>query len=156
MQLYVAGVRPEPLPEAGNSSGARWWLTPYGRWRLEAEAEAIRERFPGFRLVQAEGDLHWLGWLRSALSSESRYLVRVSYPPGYPDEAPEVAIERPELPEGTPHLLVGREPCLYRSGRRDGYDPGRTTAATLVAWTALWIHAFETWRATGHWPGRAD
>jgi hypothetical protein len=154
MQLYVAGARPGSLPAVGGANGMAWWLTSYGRWRLEAEAEAVLERFPGFRLFQAGECLSWLGWLESALS-ERRYLVRVSYPSNYPDEAPDVEIERPELPDGVPHLLAGQQPCLFRQGGpRHGYDPGRTTAATLIAWTSLWIHAFEAWQATGVWPGK--
>jgi len=156
MSLYISGTRPSAAPETGSAEeGTAWWETPYGRWRLAHEAEAM-ERFPGFRTCCRGGQLAWVGELHSSLQPANRYLVKVTYPPWFPDEAPGVAIEYPELPSGTPHLLDGKRPCLYNSsqGVRNGYDPARTTAATLVAWTALWIHAFETWCTTGDWPGR--
>lgn len=130
-----------------------WWESEYGSWRFSAEAGAMR-RFPGFRpSVGTDRLLQWTGWLESALPPGRHYLVSVKYPSCFPDEAPLVTILQPELPVEVPHLLSGQRPCLYRGGYRDGYDPCRTTAATLVAWTALWIHAFETWQWSGQWPG---
>ena len=159
MPLYLSGARPSALPETGRKSARppRWWQTPYGRARLEAELAAM-QRFPRFRLSRSSGQLRWSGRLESGLGSGERYLVHILYPDEFPDTAPVAVIGEPTLPPGTPHLLWGNQPCLYRPshGARDGYDAARTTAATLVAWTALWIHAFETWRATGTWPGRAE
>jgi hypothetical protein len=143
-----------PAPAVEGDEEA-WWHSEYGSWRLAAEVGAMR-RFPGFRAtVGGNGLLRWTGWLESALPPGRSYYVRVAYPACFPDEAPLVSILRPELPHEVPHLLSGQRPCLYRGGYRDGYDPARTTAATLVAWTALWIHAFETWQTTGRWPGAA-
>jgi hypothetical protein len=119
------------------------------------EAEAMK-RFPGFDCCRNHyGVMAWIGSLRSSFDPKRTYVVTVTYPPTFPDDAPTVAIVTPELPSGTPHLLEGNRPCLYQAsqGPRNGYDAARTTAATLVAWTALWIHAFETWRSTGSWPG---
>ncbi|MGH3033966.1 MAG: hypothetical protein ACRDON_05335 [Gaiellaceae bacterium] len=157
MALYISGTRPSAAPESDQAEGcAPWWETPYGRWRLGVETEAM-ERFPGFRCCYRDGHLVWVGELRSSLCPRMRYLVTVTYPSWFPDEAPAVEIVSPEFEEGTPHLLERNRPCLYQSshGARNGYDPARTTASTLVAWTALWIHAYETWQATGSWPGRA-
>src|SRR5437899_5137093 len=53
MELYVAGASPAALPEHEGRQTARdmrWWETPYGRWRLEAEKEATR-RYSRFRLA---------------------------------------------------------------------------------------------------------
>lgn len=133
----------------------QWWTTSYGKWRLTVETEAMR-RFPAFEPALLEDSrLCWLGQLESSLSDGERYLVRVVYPSRYPCDVPEVTIVKPKLPDGTPHLLNGQHPCLYRPGSA-GFDPGTSTAATLVAWTALWIHAFGTWRATGRWPGKGE
>jgi len=143
-----------PLPPDLEGDELEWWQTDYGRWRFAAEAEAMH-RFPEFRAaVSRNGNLSWAGWLQSGLPPGRRYLVRVEYMSCFPDEPPVVWIVKPELPFEVPHLLSGQRPCLYRGGYDEGYDPARTTAATLVSWTALWIHAFETWQATGSWPGR--
>lgn len=113
-------------------------------------------RFPVFEPSRTEDDeVRWTGRLKSALSTRT-YFVRVTYPDDFPDSAPRVEILYPRLPEGTPHVIAPQRPCLYRGGPRDGYDPGSTTAATFVAWTALWIHAFETWQMTGTWPGKGE
>ena len=155
--LYVAGAKPDPLPSAEQRRPKRWSETPYGRWRLSVDVEAMR-RFPDFRLYEDPGGLlAWVGSLESSLDPGRPYLVKVTYVEGFPDAAPAVAIEEPRLPASTPHLQFGNRPCLYhpQQGAGNGYDPARTTAATLVAWTALWIHAYETWKATGVWPGKA-
>jgi hypothetical protein len=159
-QLFVSGHPPGAFPAVDRDDDVQcWWATDYGSWRLSAEREAMRRHFPSFYTSDtADGRRCWLGWLRSGLDPERRYLVRVTYPYDFPDHPPEVRIERPRLADGVPHLLGPQRPCLYlpSQGSRNAYDPGRTTAATLVAWTALWVHAFETWRATGRWPGRSD
>lgn len=156
MTLYQAGASPQ---SSTDGSGAHWSTTPYGRWRLAAESEAMK-RFPGFRMRLPEGgsNLTWAGILRSTFNRRRRYLVKVTYPERFPHQAPVVSIEKPALDEKAPHLLGGTRPCLYRgeNGSRNGYDPARTTAATLVAWTALWIHAYETWKAVGTWPGSEE
>ena len=154
--LYVGQVEHRAL-RALRDEGAStpWWETTYGRWRLASELGAMRERFPGFDACLApDGHLGWVGRLRSGFRPANRYLVRVTYPLGFPDEAPFVRIEEPALPEGTPHVLGQRKLCLYRPGEgpRHGYDPARTTAATLVAWTAHWIHCLEHWQESGDWP----
>lgn len=157
MPLYASGTQPSALPDADHASDQRtqWWTTPFGRWRLSVEAEAMK-RFPGFQSRELYGHLVWIGPLLSSVTG-SEYVVALTYPDQFPDEAPWVSIVEPELSQGAPHLLQGNRPCLYmRQGPRHGYDPARTTAATLIGWTALWIHAYETWRATGEWPGRAD
>jgi hypothetical protein len=172
-RLYVSGQPPATLPGTGGARGQRWWETDYGSWRRDAEREAMAGHFPGFNLCEMfDGSLCWIGWLRSGLDpgapdhrslwhgdpDERRYLIRVTYPDNFPDQPPAVVVESPKLPEGMPHVLGPQRPCLFQpsQGPRNGYDPGRTTAATLVAWTALWIHAFETWQRTGQWPGRGE
>jgi hypothetical protein len=159
-RLFVSAAPPTALPQAwtDETSDEPWWATPYGSWRLSAEVKAMRERFPSFRIVAGDdGALVWSGRVRSSLTRK-RYRIKVAYPSTFPDHPPIVTIEGKKFPPGTPHLLDGGRPCLYwpSQGSSHGYDPGRTTAATLVAWTALWLHAYETWRATGTWPGRAE
>ena len=117
----------------------------------------MARHFARFRLEEAFGptrELRWVGRIKSSLSGK-RYSVRVTYPAAFPNYAPEITIEGHRFPDGVPHLIEGKKPCLYApaQGSRHGYDPGRTTAATMVFWTSLWIHAYETWRETGFWPG---
>lgn len=161
MELYVSGVSPAALPEHEGRPTAKerpWWQTPYGRWRVAAEVEAMR-RFPAFSFGRTEeGQLGWAGSIESTIEGGDRYLVRVVYPGNFPDGPPVVFIDEPSFPPGVPHLLDAKRPCLFHPARgpRHGYDPARTTAATLIAWTALWINAYETWRATGAWPGKGE
>ena len=152
-RVFVSG-RVSAVPEEGSEWWVPWWETPYGRWRLQVETEAMT-RFPGFELVVTGSDLGWVGQLRSALTGND-YDVKVVYPYGFPDMAPIATIENHRFPDPTPHLLDGNRPCLFvpEHGPRSGYDPARTTAATIVAWTSLWIHAYETWLATETWPGQ--
>jgi hypothetical protein len=158
MTTYVSSNRLRSLPEPGADDEEPWWLTPYGARRLAAEARAMRERFPEFVPFLDDETLGWRGRLwRPFFDGEAHFVVEVKYPSRFPEEPPAVRIVSPPLPDGTPHLLFGNQPCLFQSaqGPRHGYDPGRTTAATFVAWTALWIHAYEVWDRTGAWPGRA-
>jgi hypothetical protein len=153
MTLYYSGTS---FPVPGDGEEPTWSGTAYGRWRLNAEIEAMK-RFPDFSLeVPGVGCAVWTGVLRCTFWPCRRYSIRVVYPDYFPHVAPVVYIDRPSLAYDTPHLLSRSRPCLYADLRhvRHGYDPARTTAATLVAWTALWIHAYETWQATGTWPGK--
>lgn len=154
--LYVGHVENSGLRGLRNERwSAPWWETTYGRWRLATEARAMCERFPGFEAcLSVEGRLGWVGRLRSGFRRQNRYLVRVTYPETFPEDPPMVTIEEPPLPENAPHVLKRHKLCLFRplDGPRFGYDPARTTAATLVAWTAHWIHCFEHWQETGQWP----
>jgi len=145
----------EDARQGGQSGyvGPEWWATAYGSWRLAAEIEAM-QRFPQFRLRPGGEVLAWEGSLVSALDSGGSYRIRLTYPSRYPDEPPQVVIVAPELDPETPHLLHLNRPCLFLHwGPGNGYDPARSTAATMIAWTALWIHAYETWQRTGDWPG---
>jgi hypothetical protein len=153
--LFQAG--PMPKDNSEESSGP-WWTTPWGRCRLAVEVKAMGERFPGFELQQSEDEgALWTGVLRSTFDRRRRYVVTVAYPSDFPVDAPVVNIVKPHLVTDR-HLLGDSRPCLYRpaDGARSGYDAGTTTAATFVAWTALWIHAYETYKSTGEWPGREE
>lgn len=156
MTLYVGQVEHRALRELRDEqSSTPWWETAYGRWRLAAEVRAMHDRFPGFdACVSPEGRLGWVGRLRSGFRPANRYLIRIVYPLDFPDDAPTVRLEEPDLPDNTPHVLSANRLCLYlpTEGPRHGYDPARTTAATFVAWTAHWIHCFEDWQETGVWP----
>lgn len=136
-----------------------WWETPYGQWRARMEGVAMN-RFPQFRLLRHDDHLHWVGHLKVCVQVPEgvrarRYLIRVTYPLRFPHDPPTVTIERPRPPVGAPHQIAPQQPCLYdpHAGSAHGYDRARTTAATLVSWTALWLHALEVWRLTGDWPG---
>lgn len=167
-RLFASGSVPSTLPVEGQDSHASWWETPYGLWRRAVEVEAMK-RFPNFRLHDHARELRWEGWLQSSLGVErpdvkeglshlaaGRYDVTIVYPSDFPDIAPIATIRNYTFLPLTPHLLAGNRPCLFlpEHGSRSGYDPARTTAATIVSWTSLWIHAYETWLATGNWPGR--
>jgi hypothetical protein len=137
-------------------AGGGWWMSLYGSWRLAAEIASM-QHFPGFELRSCDGWLAWEGTLKSTYASGTRYRIRLTYPWLYPYRSPQVEILAPELDLRAPHLLGSERPCLYNPGSyARGYDPARTTAATLITWTSLWIHAYETWQQTGRWAGPED
>src|SRR5438093_10263766 len=150
MTLYGGQVEHRALGELRDEAWSTpWWETAYGRWRLAAEARAMRDRFPGFdACLSSDGHLGWVGRLRSGFRPANRYLIRAVYPLDFPAGPPMVMLEEPDLPDNTPHLLRANTLCLYRpsDGPRHGYDPARTTAATFVAWAAHWVHCFEDWQ----------
>ncbi len=136
MTLYQAGASPQSTPRRPARTGR---TTPYGRWRLAAESEAMK-RFPGFSLHLPEGgNLTWAGVLRSTFNRRKRYLVKVTYPDRFPHEAPVVTIEKPALDrEDAPPS--GRQPSLsvprperpaqrVRPGADHGGDAGRLDGA---------------------------
>ncbi len=53
------------------------------------------------------------------------------------------------------HQYEDGQLCLFnpKDGEQYGWNPSRSTAVTVTAWSIQWIYAFYTWRATGKWPG---
>ncbi len=131
----------------------QWYQQEAYRSRLGAEYSAVRSRFPQFRLGrEGSGDLYWQGELTTNFGT--RYEVKISYPRDYPSRPPAAYVVQPKLKQA-PHTYGDGGPlCLFNpeEGASHGFDPARTTAAAIIAWTAEWLAYYEVYRRTGSWP----
>ena len=104
----------------------------------------MRERFPGFRLVEApDGALRWVGVLTPTPQSE--FAVSLTYPADYPYREPKLRVERPALVHGAPHVYNDGSLCIHSRG----WDPSRGTAVSEIPLIAAWLVAYELWRRNG-------
>ena len=125
--------------------------------RLLMEQRVMAEKFPKFRIFRDDTFLCWLGQLRSNRGNVYDILVR--YPHEFPFKAPLVYPEAPRLRVINPftgklkHQYPDGHLCLYFPG--DGNFSPNTTAATVVAVSAAWFFAYESWLESGclDWPG---
>jgi hypothetical protein len=98
------------------------------------------------------------GWRASGDQWESQtYVLKVVYPKDYPGNPPLAYLVEPARGWlSTPHMYpVTAELCLFRpdDGRSYGWDPSRSTGATIMSWAIQWVRAFRHWEREGAWPG---
>jgi len=119
--------------------------------RLAIEKEAIEERFPQFQLRKySTGDLFWFGNITTRNGND--YTIEVRYPESYPYKPPKVFPVDPEISEAK-HMYKDGSLCLFYPDDQS-FTPNNT-AATVIAWAAAWLHAYEVWKKAGRWPGDA-
>jgi hypothetical protein len=119
---------------------------------LAAEKLSMGAAFPGFSLVELDGNIGWRGKINTG---RGRYEITILHRPGR--GLPRVVPSSPGLfcrREGrrlvkSPHLFLTGNLCVARA---QDWDPAREDATTVVAWTAHWLAAFSEWRVTGRWP----
>ena len=130
----------------------RWYLSwdETNRERLVQENQAMENRFPQFELRRVSGGLAWYGTLRT--NKGNRYKIAVEYPSDFPYSAPKVYTIDPEI-SSDKHQYKDDSLCLFYPDDRTWQS--NTTAATVVAWAAAWLFCYESYKATGHWPGKA-
>lgn len=121
-----------------------------------------------------KGKICWLGRVQINMKTAENpgaHLLRIVYPDKYPTAVPEAYCEKPiiemtkdiremdrKFPKHKPHKLhqyFDGELCLFqkRDGVSHGWNPSRSTGATIAGWAIQWLYAYYTWRATGDWPG---
>lgn len=135
-----------------------WWRT-HPEW-LRADKDAVTAALPDFAYERVDGRPSWTGTLSTG---RRRYRVRVTY--WHPDRRRLPVVEaldppdldadsstRPMPPEHySAELPWGRNvPCVAAP---EDWDPPRTTVVDVLAWTADWLLAYETWCAGHMWPG---
>lgn len=139
----------------------RWYAAWYelDSARLMVEQQAMQMKFPQFQLYQTNGVLWWRGTLTT--NRNNRYVIGVIYPPQFPYKAPQVYPHDPAIqvndvnnPGRYKHQYPDGHLCLYYPG--DGTFSPNTTAATVVAVSAAWFFAYESWIESGYrdWPGQ--
>ena len=135
---------------------------------ISDQDEAIRARWPAFRLLRQEGRAAvWRGPLRPLMAT---YEVQVTYQVPLAVERldpvrqqPRVRVMSPRLrerrgdPEGDlPHVYWDdrEHPSLCLFDIETGeWTPSDLIAATTLPWAADWLACYEGWRATGEWTG---
>lgn len=130
----------------------RWYLAWHdtNRARLVQEQKAMQQRFPKFELRRVSEGLAWYGTL--CPNKGNYYEIAIVYPSDFPHSAPKVYPIRPKVSSGK-HQYKDGSLCLFYPSDRTWQS--NTTAATVVAWAATWLFCYESYEATGHWPGRA-
>lgn len=132
-----------------------WYLTDPAR--LVLEQRAVRERFPQFELRRDGEQLVWVGTLET--NCGNTYELALYYPHNFPNQAPKVYPIKPAITVwkdqatgALKHQFNDGSLCLFHPNDRT-FEPN-TTAATLLAISAYWLFAYETWRETGAWVGQ--
>jgi hypothetical protein len=138
---------------------AAWWGTRGNvSPRLRLEFEAMRAAFDEtFKLVVPQfGLLYWTGSVDVNLSrlKTPEHKLKIVYPKEYPNRPAEAYILSPKV-YSEKHQYEDGQLCLFnpKDGEQYGWNPSRSTAVTVAAWSVQWIYAYYTWRATGDWPG---
>ena len=137
-----------------------WWGTRSNvSSRLRLEVEAMRATFGStFRLVVPTGSelLYWLGVVDINLATlkQQQHTIKILYPADYPNRPAESYVQEPKI-YSQKHQYEDGQLCLFnpKDGEHYGWNPGKSTAVTVAAWSVQWIYAYYTWRATGDWPG---
>lgn len=139
---------------------------------LLAQAQAMRERWPGFEVTSGFGprSLIWIGDLKGL---ERTFRVWIEY--GLPIPGPHLAMFRqmPVVRILSPRLVPNWEArdeaplphvyfdlkdltlsplCLFDPERGE-WGNGCLIAETTVPWTVDWLACYEGWEATGAWHG---
>ena len=130
------------------------WYAPAKQWYeikprlLSRERQAVTSMYPGLELGKTtRGSLFWSGTLTTRTGRA--YDVRIQYPPNFPYIPPRAYVVNPKIKESR-HIYKDGHLCLFH--KDDKVWQNQTTAATVVSWTALWLHCYEVWLETGEWP----
>ena len=117
--------------------------------------------FPLFMYTIEDDAVIWQGEVQ-ILTPEGKFKehrLHIECYGDYPQTAPRVYREGGFPPSGRwrpPHLYNDDSLCLFYP--EDAPDRGWTVQdklSTVVAWACEWLHAYEYWRRTREWPGRA-
>ncbi len=87
------------------------------------------------------------------LNSSDVFKLQILYTSDFPGKEPQANYLSPDV-SGSLHLFVsGNKLCLHNhSSANSGWDPARSTAATIAVWSIQWARAWLSWKLTGSWP----
>ncbi|EKE28453.1 MAG: hypothetical protein ACD_3C00057G0003 [uncultured bacterium (gcode 4)] len=130
--------------------------------RIQHESEKIRNSFPSFELLQKDDlSLYWKGQL--ATNCKNVYSIEIHYTDEYPYSPPIALVLDKDVKNYC--LSAGLHGCHNWGEEMGGIhvcviDPKDTvnvrwhkdhSAASMIIWTAEWLHAYEVKRVTGKW-----
>lgn len=122
--------------------------------RIRSEFEEAQGYFPTLRLFPTErGGLQARCALRTARTRPpAAYMLQVDFPSTYPNSAPNVFVQQPDIDDDAPHRYRAGNLCyIYPSM----WNPGKHDLAFVISRAAKWLGKYEVWRDTGDWPGAA-
>lgn len=124
-----------------------WHTTPSGKTRLAREIQAVRARFGSAAVLDRAGNYSW----RYTIRRHGRALpIRIEYPAGYPNDAPNVYAECP-MPDGTPHRYSNKMLC-WRDYGSSSWNPAHNTVVNVILRMHQWLDNFLVWQVKGIWP----
>ena len=115
---------------------------------LEREQKAMARFYPSMNLgFESNGNASWEGAI--VTWSGKSYKIALRYPPVFPYRAPLAYVVNPKIEESR-HIYPDGHLCLFH--KDDKAWQVNTTGATVMSWVTLWLHCYEAWRESGHWP----
>lgn len=88
---------------------------------------------------------------------DEEYTIKVVFLHDHPAEAPKAFPVGSNMRwwSNSPHRYGDGSLCLFKpsDGRTHGWDPARSTGATIISWSIQWVQAFRHWQQTNRWPG---
>jgi len=129
---------------------------------MESEFTAMRLAFGDtFKLTvpNLNAPVYWLGTVEINMKRvpQREHLLKIQYPNDFPQRAPEAYIQQPHV-YSEKHQFEDGQLCLFnpKDGAGYGWNPSKSTAATITGWAIQWLYAYYTWRLTGEWPGQEE
>ena len=130
------------------------WYVSSKQWHrirpqlLDREQKAMALFYPFMQLnFESKDNASWDGDI--VTWSGNRYEVSLRYPPVFPYRAPLAYVVNPKIKESR-HIYPDGHLCLFHTD--DKAWQVNTTGATVMSWVTLWLHCYEAWRESGHWP----
>ena len=115
---------------------------------LKREQQAMFRMYPDMEMkILSTGNVIWQGILTTW--TKNNYEVQLRYPVSFPFRPPRVIENSPKIIKSR-HIYPDGHLCLFHHDEK-AWQP-RTTAATVVSWSSLWLHCYEVWQETGNWP----
>lgn len=120
---------------------------------LHEQSALLMFHWPSLRINVNKGTLTAVGTICPTQISDA-YTIRIIM---RGTKSPEVRVVSPPLisrskDERIPHMYDQERLCLYTPVFRE-WSPAQPIATTILPWTALWLHYYEIWLATGEWIG---
>ena len=81
--------------------------------------------------------------------AQKEYKIQLRYPSAFPFSPPKAYVMDPKV-EQSRHIYPDGHLCLFHKDDK-AWEP-KTTGATVMSWVSLWLHCYEEWQRTGHWP----
>jgi hypothetical protein len=139
----------DPSPQREDYTSA-WWNTDNDA--RERDIEAMKTSFPGFEVIDSNGDLAYGGIIDTGRGRFPLLLmpqVDGSLPTAVTKSSVRLGRQEGRYWRKAPHLYLSGALCIADS--RD-WHPGDHTTATAGAWAAHWFAAYTEWRMSGVWP----